>query len=83
MDEALPHLIPAVKEQLESSATPYVKETYERVLTEPDIDEGEALNLIAFCLADELEALEKENRDFSADRYKLLLSLLPVMPEGR
>lgn len=83
MDEALPHLIPAVQEQINSPATPYVKEAYERILTEPDIEEEEALNLIAFCLADELEALEKEKRDFSEDRYKLLLSLLPVMPEGR
>lgn len=83
MDEALDHLIPAVKEQLDSPATPYAREAFDCILAEPDIEEEEALSMIAFCLADELEALEREKRDFSEDRYKLLLGMLPVMPEGK
>jgi len=83
MDEAVEQLIPAVEEQLTSPSTSYVRETFERLLKEDDIEEQEAKAMIAFCLADEVESLERENRDFAEDRYKTLLSLLPVMPEGR
>ncbi|MGE9266634.1 MAG: hypothetical protein ACQKBY_00955 [Verrucomicrobiales bacterium] len=83
MDEVLAQLLPAVEEQLASPDTPYVAETYQRLLTHDDIDAEEAKNLIAFCLADELEALEREERPFNAERYQTLLSLLPTMPEGR
>ena len=83
MDEAVEQLIPAVEQQLASPVTLYVKETFERLLTEPDIEEDEAKAMIAFCLADEIEALEIEKRDFSEERYQTLLSLLPIMPEGR
>lgn len=83
MDEAIEHLIPAIEEQLNSPATPYVREAYNRVLQEDDIEDEEAKAMLAFCLADELESLNRENRDFSEDRYRTLLSLLPVMPEGK
>jgi len=83
MDEAIEHLIPAIEEQLNSPATPYVREAYDRVLQEDDIEDEEAKAMLAFCLADELESLNRENRDFSEDRYRTLLSLLPVMPEGK
>lgn len=83
MDENLAHLIPAVQEQLDSPATPYVRDTFTRLLQEDGIDEQEALSMIAFCLADELESLDRERRDFSEERYQLLLSMLPVMPEGK
>jgi len=83
MDEAVEHLLPAIGEQLESPDTPYVRETFERLLLEPDIDEEEAKAMIAFCLADELEAMTTAERSFDADRYQMLLKLLPVMPEGK
>jgi hypothetical protein len=83
MDAAVQVLLPAVSEQLDSCDTPYVRDAYERLLDEPDIDEQEAKNMIAFCLADEIEAMTLENRPFDAKRYQLLLSLLPIMPEGR
>lgn len=84
MDPNLAHLIPAVEEQLSSDATPYVKEAYDRILAQvEDLKADEAKAMIAFCLADEIEALTKENRDFSEERYRLLLDLLPAMPEGR
>lgn len=83
MDEALEKLLPAVDEQLRSPETPYVKEAFDRLLTEPDIDEEEAKAMLAFCLADELEAMAEDERGFDTARYQLILSLLPVMPEGR
>lgn len=83
MDEAVEKLLPAIEEQLSSPETPYVREAFERILEEPDIDEEEARAMLAFCLADEVEAMMSEEREFDADRYQMLLSLLPVMPEGR
>ena len=83
MDEALEKLRPAIEEQLASPDTPYVKEAYERILEEPDIDEEEAKSMLAFCLADEIEAMMAAERDFDSERYQMLLTLLPVMPEGR
>lgn len=83
MDEAIGHLLPAIEEQLQSPETRYVRETFERLLTEPDIDEEEARAMLAFCLADELEAMTVEERTFDTPRYQMLLNLLPVMPEGR
>ncbi|MGC6464660.1 MAG: hypothetical protein ACON38_04290 [Akkermansiaceae bacterium] len=83
MDEAVEALLPAIAEQLDSSDTPYVREAYDRILNEPDIDDEEARSMLAFCLADEVEAMTNEERPFDVDRYQLLLSLLPAMPEGR
>lgn len=83
MDEAVEKLLPAIEEQLTSPETPYVRETYERILLEPDIEEEEAKAMLAFCLADEIEAMMEVERPFDVDRYQMLLSLLPVMPEGR
>ena len=39
--------------------------------------------MLAFCLADEIEAMTSEERPFNTERYQLLLTLLPAMPEGR
>jgi len=83
MDEAVEALLPAIAEQLDSSDTPYVREAYDRILNKPDIDDEEARSMLAFCLADEVEAMTNEERPFDVDRYQLLLSLLPAMPEGR
>lgn len=83
MDENLEKLLPAIEEQLASPETPYVHETYDRILKEPDIDEKEAKAMLAFCLADEIEVMMTEERPFDSDRYQMLLNLLPIMPEGK
>lgn len=83
MDEAVEALLPAINEQLNSPDTPYVREAFERLLAEPDIEEEEARAMLAFCLADEIEAMTSEERPFNTERYQLLLTLLPAMPEGR
>lgn len=83
MDDVLKHLLPAVEQQLTSPDTPYVAEAHRRLCTEhEDIDPEEAKAMIAFCLADELEAMELEGRSFDPQRYQLLLSFLPTMPEA-
>ncbi len=83
MDEAVENLLPAIEEQLNSPETPYVREAFDRILTEPDIEEEEAKAMLAFCLADEIEAMMADEREFDSNRYQMLLTLLPVMPEGR
>ncbi|MEN8774096.1 MAG: hypothetical protein ABF382_11145 [Akkermansiaceae bacterium] len=83
MDEIVEKLLPAIEEQLTSPETPYVREAFYRILTEPDIEENEAKAMLAFCLADEMEAMMADEREFDSDRYQMLLTLLPVMPEGR
>jgi hypothetical protein len=60
-----------------------VREAFDRILTEPDIEEEEAKAMLAFCLADEIEAMMAGEREFDGKRYQMLLELLPVMPEGR
>lgn len=74
-------LLTAASQQLNSPETPYVLETHLR-LTEEGIDAEEALQMIAHCLADELDALQSEGREFSVTRYQTLLSLLPTLPES-
>ena len=54
MDEAVKKLLPAIEEQLNSPETPYVREAFDRILTEPDIEEEEAKAMLAFCLADDV-----------------------------
>ena len=83
MDEAVEKLLPAIEEQLNSPETPYEREAFDRILTEPDIEDEEAKAMLAFCLADEIEAMMADEREFDSNRYQMLLTLLPVMPEGR
>ena len=81
MSEILEMLIPAVEEQLTSPETPFVKETFDRITAEPDIEEDEAMKMIALYLADEMERMSLEERAFDLARYRMLLDLLPTMPE--
>ncbi|MDE0597223.1 MAG: hypothetical protein OSB65_18425 [Roseibacillus sp.] len=81
MSELIEMLIPAVEEQITSAETPFVKDAYQRLLKEPDIDEEEAKKMIALCLADESERMMDDDREFNLERYKTLLSLLPTLPE--
>lgn len=74
-------LVPAVEQQLKSPATPFVKKTYERILKLDDVDNDEALKMIALCLADESNRMYIDKRDFDLDRYKELLDALPELPE--
>jgi hypothetical protein len=81
MSEIIEMLIPAVEEQITSAETPFVKEAYQRLLKEPDIDEEEAKKMIALCLADESERMMDDHCAFNLERYKTLLNLLPTLPE--
>ena len=75
------NLIPAVEQQLESGATPYVKVTFDRLVKAGE-EEAEAKKLIALCLADESNRMFVDKRDFDVVRYQELLNALPEVPEG-
>ena len=81
MDELIETLLPAIEEQLNSPDTDYVREAYDRLLKEADIDDSEARNMLAFCLADEIERMSTKDSPFNEQRYRMMLSLLPSMPE--
>ena len=74
-------LITAVQQQKQSDETPFVMATYIR-LTQDGCESEEADELIACCLANELKAMDKENRDFDIKRYEQLLTWLPLLPEN-
>lgn len=72
-------LLPAVEEQLDSPATPYVGKTLARLLALGE-DPTEARRLIAFCLADEANRMMIDRRAFDSKRYQTLLNALPDLP---
>ncbi len=81
-DPTILALLPAIDEQIDSPDTPFVAATLERLTGEQEIEPDEARYMIAFCLADEIERLEKSGTPFDPARYRTLLELLPNLPEG-
>lgn len=79
--EIITQLIPAIKEQLKSKDTPYVKKAYDRIVKLDDIDDELALKMLALCLTDETNRMFIDKRNFDADRYQELLNALPELPE--
>lgn len=75
-------LIPAIKDQLKSKETPYVKKAFERLIKLDDVDNEEAIKMLALCLADETNRMFIDKRNFDALRYQVMLNALPELPEG-
>lgn len=82
-DPEIQVLLPAVAQQLASPETPFVPETLRHLVDHHGIAEDEARYMIAFCLADEIERLGASGDGFDLERYKMLLALLPTLPEAR
>lgn len=80
MSEILQGLLFAVDEQLRSSATPYVKATYERLRSLGLADE-QAREEIADCLGQELDEMLEQKRSFDESLYRSLLDALPWQEE--
>ncbi|MFC7337212.1 hypothetical protein ACFQY0_08485 [Haloferula chungangensis] len=78
-DSFFSDLIAAVEQQLNSPATPYVKQTYERLI-KAGVSEDEAKEMIAECLAEESDAMFRGKREFDEKSYRLLLG--SINPEG-
>ncbi len=74
-------LVPAIEEQLQSPATPFVATTYHRLVHQESIEEDEAKLMMALCLADESNKMYTHRRDFDIQRYQELLNKLPELTE--
>jgi len=80
-DSLIESLLPAIEQQLESSATPYVKVTFVRLTEKENISPGEAMEMMALCLGDESNRMVIDKRNFDVTRYQELLDALPMEAE--
>lgn len=80
-DEMIETLLPAVREQLESSETSYVKACFNRLIEREKLEEQDALELIAQVLAIVVNEMMVGGRSFDTARYKNLLKDLPALPD--
>lgn len=72
-------LIAAVRQQLDSPATPYVRRTFER-LKQAGMPEDAALEEIAGRLAAETDAMYRRKGGFDEKSYRASLEM--ISPEG-
>ena len=80
-EEMIETLVPAVREQLESPDTAYVKNCLERLTGREKLGEQEALELMAQALAITINAMVVGDRSFDSEKYKALLKDLPALPD--
>ncbi|WP_094136356.1 hypothetical protein [Akkermansia muciniphila] len=80
-EEMIETLVPAVREQLESPDTAYVKNCLERLTGREKLEEQEALELMAQALAITINAMMVGGRPFDSGKYKALLKDLPTLPD--
>lgn len=80
-EEMIETLVPAVREQLESPDTAYVKNCLERLTGREKLGEQEALELMAQALAITINAMVVGGRSFDSEEYKALLKDLPALPD--
>ena len=74
-------LVPAIEQQMESDATPFVKHTFDRIVALGE-EPAEAKMMLALCLADETNRMVLDKRGFDIKRYQGLLDALPdELPE--
>ena len=75
-EEMIETLVPAVREQLESPDTAYVKNCLERLTGREKLVE-----LMAQALAITINAMVVGGRSFDSGKYKALLKDLPALPD--
>ena len=80
-EEMIETLVPAVREQLESPDTAYVKNCLERLTGREKLGEQEALELMAQALAITINAMVVGGRSFDSGKYEALLKDLPALPD--
>ncbi|MES2997523.1 MAG: hypothetical protein V4733_12000 [Verrucomicrobiota bacterium] len=70
-------LLAAVRQQIDSPQTPYVGETFQRLVA-AGLSKDDALEQIAVCLGDEMENIALERRAFDEAAYRAALNALPM-----
>ena len=70
----------SIVNQISTGDPPEAKATYERLRGEGRSD-TETLQLMGLALRNEMKTMIAESRGFDNDRYALLLSRLPDLPE--
>jgi len=80
-NDLVKNLVPAVREQIKSPETPFVKKALDRLIADGE-EEAEAEMMLALCLADESNRMFIDKRGFDLKRYQELLDALPELPEG-
>ncbi len=75
-EDLIESLLPAVEQQLESPQTPYVRETFTRLVEKENLSPDTAKEMIATCLADESNRMYIDKREFDEQRYQELLDSL-------
>ena len=80
-DEMIETMLPAVREQMESSATPYVKEAFIRLTEKESLPQQDALELMAQVLAVCANDMIVSGEAFNDKSYKELLKSLPLLPD--
>lgn len=78
-DSFFADLIAAVEQQLNAPATRYVKEHYDRLI-KAGVEDEEAKEMIAECLAEETDAMFRGKREFDEKAYRSRLG--SINPEG-
>ena len=78
-DSFFEDLLHAVDQQLESKDTPFVKKTYDRLVGE-GLEEEQAKELIAQCLAEESDRMFRSQKPFDMESYRTSLEM--IKPEG-
>ncbi|MEP4076905.1 hypothetical protein [Haloferula sp.] len=78
-DSFFADLIAAVEQQIKAPSTRYVKSTYDRLI-KAGVEENEAKEMIAECLAEESDAMFRSNREFDEKSYRSRLG--NISPEG-
>lgn len=76
-EDAFADLLEAARQQAASPHTPYVGETYRRLL-DLGISEADALEQIAICLGDEMADMALRRRTFDQKAYRTALAALPA-----
>ena len=69
----------AIENQLRDNNPPITRETYDRLLAD-GFSKKEAMELIGFCLANEISEIMNSKQPFSEERYSLNLRNLPDLP---